>query len=338
MTLNRQYNFTPGSVIQSAQVNAEFDQLISALNTFVVDANFTSNRFVSDGDIVSAISALDANMVDSVPENYLAYNYSKGLIIKKDTGNEYTVKIEASASNKIIFAKTPDIFIEDANKTLNVSTVGNNQFVDIYIENDTGDTPVIQGTYPIKLVGKASGTIAYSTSASAGQYLIGSVYIKNTKIIGVNSLEIGNTFNYHNAIWGTEDPFSFTINSTSITYSTKCCYIPVFIPSSISYRIETQNVSVTGGSRWNFDIFVKKDTVASHYIGERLQPLVPDTDHGKTTRVLIDRDDSITSGLYTYYFGGRLGSDDANPCQIEIKWLYAHFIVHPTYTSFDAKA
>lgn len=93
---------------------------------------------------------------------------------------KYTPKIEISTDKKSIFIKDPDT---DANIVLNVCGIANNQFVDLYIENTWS-----QGAYLTKLVGKASGSICYSTHSSAVQYLIGSVYIKDSQIVCVDPL------------------------------------------------------------------------------------------------------------------------------------------------------
>lgn len=332
MTLYRQYIFSPGQIIQSTQVNAEFDQLISAFNSHAYDADFGSNNFISNGDIITAITNLDAKLAGG---GFLGYNYSKNNILKPGS-NEYSVRIEASPANMSIFTKNSSVFLEDAYKSLDVSTVGNNQFIDIYIEEDTGDSSVVSGTKPIKLIGKAAGSTAYSTSPSTGQYLVGCAYIKDSKIIGIHSLESPQTFNYHYAVWGSSDPYSFTL-TTTLAYSSKAIYVPVFIPSSISYRVETQVTTSGDGLAWNYDIYMKRDSSVTHYIRERVPPLSPATNSGRTTRVMVDMETNTPSGLYTYVFGGKLNTDETSRCSITLNWVYGHFVVHPNFTAFNAR-
>lgn len=330
MTLNRLYNFSAGQVIQSQQINEELNQLTNSLNNNVLNANFSSNNIVSDGSIVSAISALDSSGLGGAISN----NYSKGVILQKEGTS--SIKLAASSSEKIVFSKGSSIYIEDSTKTLNVASVSNNTFVDIYIEEDTSDSPIVLGTLPIKLVGKSSGGSAYNTSPGAGQHLIGSVYIKNSVIIGTHSLETIDKANYHYAVWGNTDLFDYEISSTTASYSTKCCYVPVFIDSNIYFNVSTHLYSSTSGARWNFEVCIKRDSTTSYYISERIQAF-SDGALMRTARNLSDVDVNLPSALYTYYFGGRQLTEDASRCNITIHRLYSNFFVQPIFNSFEGR-
>lgn len=231
------------------------------------------------------------------------------------------------------------LFVEDATKSLDVLGVGDNQFIDIYIEEDTLDTPVIPTTKPIKMIGKAGGLKPYNnTSASAGQFIVGSVYIKNGKIIGVHVLATPDRDNYLMAMWPNSDPFEFLINSSTLAYSTKEIYIPVFVPSTVEYEINTQLTTSGSGVAWNFDIYLKNNLVLSHYIRSRLPTLATSSNAGRLSVNLIKKDSVTESGLYTYQLGGKLNTDDSPVCNVTINQVYGNFIVHPQMNVFNARA
>jgi hypothetical protein len=342
MTLNRLYNFVAGQVIQSQQVNAELDQIISSLNTYVVNANFNSNNYIADGDIVSAISALDSQIAGE-NSGAVAYNYSKGLILQQHSANEYTICIKGSAANLIIFMKDQKAFIEDGTKTLNLSTLGTNQFIDIYIEEDTSDSPAIADTLPIKLTGKGSGSTPYNTSPSSGQYLAGCAYLKNidgegNRIIGIQSLEKPDVPTNHWSLWHTSNPFNHQLNSSSFTYSSKCSYIPVFVDSSIIYNVtmEVNSVSGSNGERYNYTVKLKRDSSGTAFFSIREKSI--DT-YGTVARDVLNISDidNVSPGIYTYYYGGCINTgEDSNISNMNIHYLAAQFKVQPRYLTFKA--
>lgn len=207
-------------------------------------------------------------------------NLSQGLILKSSSVLSQ-IRIVGTSTCPILFGRDDNFFIEDAVKTLDVSSVGDNQFVDIYIQEETGDTPVVDGTLPILLVGKASGITPFTTSAVTNQYLVGCVYIQNSYIIGLYSLETpnvstSNEFVYHNT------PFNFAIGSAVTTYITqdsRTFYIPTFVTSIASLSINGQIESgVEAADEVNIDIGLSINDAASvTYSRYRESPLAVNT-------------------------------------------------------------
>ncbi|MEW5820330.1 MAG: hypothetical protein AB1782_09080 [Cyanobacteriota bacterium] len=330
MTLNRLYNFTPGQVIQSSQVNAEFDQIISSLNTYCVDANFTSNNVVSDGDIVCALSALDS----FIGNNPVSKNYLKNAVINLYNHNGRTLKLYGSSSNPIIISKGTYCFYEESEVSLDLTS---SYFNDIYVEEDTSKTPIITGTKRIKLIAKSADQTPYSTTASSGQHLIGCAYVYNSKVMGIHSLEEPNNPSYHEGVWGLGDEFNFQITSTTLSYSTKKCYVPVFVDSTILYHIKYyfHKYGSAACDAINFYFYVKRNGAVDHYTEERIPPLTVSSAIYRSGRTTVDRVYNITPGVYTFEFGGMLGNDDTTPSPVEIERLYSHFQVYPKSICFD---
>lgn len=332
MSLNRLYNFTPGQIIQSSQVNGEFDQLVSAVNNYCIDAQFSSHNTVSDGSIVDAISALDAMM------SPLAYNYSKAIVIEKASTGK--VRISASSGKKAIFARDQDIYIEDGVKEVSASTAGVGQFVDIFLTEDIGDSPAISGSKPIALVAKSSGTAPYDTTASAGEYMVGSCYVTTEgKVLSVHSLENPYAPVHYFANWDQNEPFNFIIDSTGTSYANdKPILIPVFVPSHISYAISMYLHTSQACDSWNYEIYVKRNTVIDNIIKERVPPLNPSSNVGRIHPTLIDSAETVVNpGIYTFLLGGKQAGDDVYKAIFNLYEVYSQFKVVPSACSFDTR-
>lgn len=265
----------------------------------------------------------------------ILYQYSQGLVLQVDSTYQNVIEIAPSIVRPAIFSSQYNVFIEDAIKSLDITTIGNNQFIDIYITEDTLDTPAIANTKPIKLVGKASGSTPYSTTPNSGQFLIGCVYIKNSIIIGVDSLETPNATVDYRAYWGVAEPFNFLIDSTTAAYSSNEIYVPVFKNSHAHFVIETQCTPDGAGSAWNFDIYVKNQDALSHYVRVRQ---TCSSNAGRLVVPLMDSD-VVVPKLYTYQVGGKLNTDDASICNMYITWLYSRFTVQKSgLNSFTARS
>lgn len=329
MTIQRLYNFNPGQIIQSAQVNDEFDQLVSAMNNYVIDANYSSNSVVNDGDVVSAISAIDSYLADNPPGGILTQNYSRNAIICPRSRNSRWIQLRGTPGNPIIVSKPDGAFMENITVELYISD--GNTFNDIYIQNETTLPAIVPGTKRIKLVAKNSGSAPYQTYASEGQHLIGSVYVYNGTLIGIHNLETPNTATYHEAIWGLNNELNALLTETPVIVAT--CRIPVFVQSVVQYTVKTQ-VYTTGESlEWNYMFYVKKNGNNDHYYQERV-PALPNGMVGNTGRVCVDRSYDVVPGLYTYDFAGEIYSSES--AFIFLNRLYAHFVVRPSHICFKA--
>lgn len=335
MTLNRLYNFSPGQTIQSAQVNSEFDQLITTVNTNVLDANFATNNIVTDGNIVTAVAALDSYLGDNPPGGAIAYNFSRNVILHYEDLSTRVVKLQGSDLNKIVFAKNTDIFLE--NTVVSMTLPSSEGFHDIYIEEETLNTELIQGAKRIKLNYKFADTTPYSTTPDAGQYVVGCAYIYDSRLFGLHSLETPNVPTYHSSSWVTTgDYFDHTLSSTTATYSTKTSKIPVFVNSAMQYSVQTQCYTTGAGTVWNFAFRILLDGALDFISYERVPPLDPSTDMGRTGRTYVDRKLSLAPGVHEFEYGGNLGTDDVSKCNIVIEKLYAMIVVYPQNVSFDA--
>lgn len=335
MTLNRLYNFSPGQTIQSAQVNAEFDQLITTVNTNVLDANFATNNIVADGNIVTALGALDSYLGDNPPGGAMAYNFSRNVILQYDDLSTREVKLKGSDLNKIVLAKNADIYLENTEVSITLPT--SEGFHDIYIEEETSYSELIQGAKRIKLATQFADTTPYSTSPSAGQILIGSAYIYDSRLFGLHSLETPNAPSYHSSSWaGSGNYFDHTLSSTTDSYSTKTSRIPVFVDSAVQYNVQTQIYTTGSGTAWNFNFKILLDSTLDFMSKERVHPLDPSSDSGRTGRTYVDRKLTLSPGVHEFEYGGALGDDDVSKCTIIIEKLYAMFAVYPQNLSFDA--
>lgn len=335
MTLNRLYNFTPGQTIQSAQVNSEFDQLITTVNTNVLNADFTTNNVVADGNIVTAVSAIDQYLGDNPPGGALAYNSSKNVVLHYNDHASRVIKLCGSDYNKIVLLKNGEAFLENTEVTLTLPST--EAFYDIYVEEETSASPLTTGTKRIKLAYKSAGTTPYSTTADSGQYLIGSTYIYDSRLFGIHSLETPNAPTYHSSTWVTSgNYFDFTLSSQTPSYSTKTSKIPIFVSSAMQYSIQTQYYTSGAGDAWNFTFRILYDDNLDMYSRERVHPLDPSTNVGRTARTYTDRKWYLTPGVHEFKFGGELGDDDASKCNIVIQSLYALYVVYPQNVAFDA--
>lgn len=335
MTLNRLYSFSPGQTIQSAQVNSEFDQLINTINTNVLDANFSTNNIVADGNIVTALGAIDSFLGDNPPGGPMAYNFSRNVILHYEDLTTRVVKLVGSDLNKIVFAKNTDAFLE--NTEVSITLPSSEGFHDIYLEEETLINPLIQGTKRVRLSYQFADTTPYSTTPEEGQYIIGCAYIHDSRIFGLHSLETPNAPTYHSSSWVTTgDYFDHTLSSTTATYSTKTSKVPVFVNSALQYSIQTQIYTTGSGTVWNFSFRVLLDEILDFISSERVPPLDPSSNVGRTGRTYVDRKLLLTPGVHEFKYGGNLGTDDASKCTIVIEKLYAMFVVYPQNVSFDA--
>lgn len=329
MTIQRKYNFNPGQIIQSAQVNDEFDQLVSTLNNYVVDANFSSNTVVNDGDVVNAISALDSFLASNPPGGILVYNFSKNAIIHPIARTSKHIKLCATESNPIIVSDSNNVFMETMDYECNISD--GNCFSDIYIENQDALPPIVPGTKRIKVVSKESGTQPYQTTPDEGQILIGSVYVYNGDLIGIHSLEEPNTTTYHEAIWGLNNELNVPLTTDPIIVAT--CYIPIFVKSLVQYSVKTQVHTNGPQDEWNYMFYVKKNGRNDHYYQERV-PALLHGNVGNTGRMCVDRSHDLEPGFYTYDFAAEIYSVES--CNILLNRIYAHFVVRPSHICFMA--
>lgn len=331
MNINRLYTFTPGEVIQSSQVNAELDQIVNTINAYALNGNYTSNNFIADGDVISAISTLDEFLASG---GVVGRNSSQNAIIKLQNTDARIIGLAATTERPIVFSCEGSVFYETENVELTLSA--DNGFSDIYIEEDTSKTPTITGTKRIKVVAKASGTCPYTTCSITGQYLIGSTSVYSNRIRGIHSLEVPNTPTYHSATWGDGNAFDHTL-STTFSFSTKKAYVPVFVNSTIFYNVKTYYKTNGSGLSWNFDFYIRRNGSTDHYSRERIHPLSPSDLEGRTNRMTADRAYEISPGLYTFEYGGKMNTEDDPRCTITIFWLYAHFQVYPSHISFKAQ-
>ena len=228
--------------------------------------------------------------------------YSSGLIIGHHTSGR--VKIDGSATNPIVFCRPFYIFYEVADVTLDITAVGNNQFVDIYIE-DKGTTPHIVGTKIPQLVGKAAGTTPYSTSPSAGQFLIGSCYIKNNLIVGIQSKDQKKC--YHKS-YINETSFGLSITSVSAyDYGVQEFYVPVFDRGVFHFDLNIQtDTGVNAATDWSYDIGIDINNVVQDCRTIRLSPMPTNTKEG---RIPVKLEGSIpvnTPQLLTIKIGGKI--------------------------------
>jgi hypothetical protein len=344
MTLNRLYNFIAGQIIQSGQVNAEFNQILSAINNYVLEANFTSNTVVSDGNVIAAISALDTQVGELLPA-IISKDYSGGVILKKSSINDYTIALEGSATNRIYLLKETDAFVEDATKTLDLALLGTDQFIDIYIEEDTLDVPAISSTKPVKLTGKSSGSLPYQTSASTGQYLVGCAYLKDfgssvNKIIGIHSLErYYENINYW-SLWDDSNAFDHIIAQNYYTYSSKCSYVPVFINSGMTCTaiMEVNSISGSSGERYNYSISIKKNSTEASVYSVREKAI--DSIGTLSRKILpVSYHETLTPGIYTFYYGGKLNTgEDSSISNMNIHKVSSTFQVQPVVNNFQVQS
>ncbi|MGD9580680.1 MAG: hypothetical protein AB7V50_04865 [Vampirovibrionia bacterium] len=335
MTLNRLYNFSPGQTIQSAQVNAEFDQLITTVNSNVLDANFSSNNIIADGNIVTALGTLDSYLGDNPPGGVIAYNYSRNVIFNCDDYTTRVIYLNGSDINKIVFSRDTDAFLDNTIISLTLPT--SEGFHDIYIEEDTLNIPLIDATKRIKLVSKFADDTPYSTSADSGQYIVGCAYIYDDKILGYHCLETPSSTTFSSSAWSTDGNFfNLTLSSTATVYSSNICMLPIFVPSAVQYSVQTQYYTTGSGDTWNFNFRIKYDEILDFFSTERLPTLDPSSDMGRTGRTFSDRRLYATPGVHEIKFGGELGSDDTYKCNVVIEKLYALFLIYPMTNAFKA--
>lgn len=237
-------------------------------------------------------------------------NISQGCILQTDLVSLSTIKIVGTTTTPVIFGRETNLFLEDAEKSLDLTTVTTDGFVDIYINEDTGDTPVQSGTLPIELVGKDAGTTPFSTAAIADQYLIGCAYIYDSVIIGLYSLETPNVPTITSMSW-TDVAFGFKFSGTEFTYNTnRVMYIPAFVDSIMQFDINGQ--LYTDGTavavEVNSQVGIKlNDDAITKYAPNRVSPLATNTKIWRGDFSLVDSV-ALTAGLNTVMIAGRIGS------------------------------
>lgn len=285
------------------------------------------------------IDRMDIKVInDSLNLSQIVFqNLSQGCILRADTSNDGYVKLIGTNDRKIVYANAGDLFLENAACTLDVATVGDNQFIDIYIE-DSGGTPILSGTKRIELVGKASGLYPNTTSATTGQYLIANVYIYNGKIIGIYNYETINAEIKCPIGWSNSN---FNISGTSYTYfANKLIYLPVFVTSDIYFNLTCS--LATGNDTadaLNFYIGMVYDNTTSCFESiQRKGVMATSTNVLYETFPIAGKIAACTAGLHTLMIGGKIGTTDADPkATISVSNLAGCVSIVPNEFSFNTE-
>lgn len=263
---------------------------------YIMPCLSTQNETKTDREDIKELEASRTPMASTA-----SYYSSPWLIEKSSTVS--LVQITGSATNPIIFSRPQYSFYDENLVTLDVSGVGSDQFVDIYIE-DSGATPYITGTKRIALAGKASGTSAYTTSASAGQFLIGSVYIKSTKIIGIDTLR-----DKSNSLYSLVNNASYSLNITSTTdYDLgTSMYIPIFHRGVLDWKLMASNTTGTNAATdWSFNLGMAINGVLVDYDETRKSPMPTNTKAGRIPGLVQGLYQVDTSQLLELQIAGKL--------------------------------
>ena len=242
--------------------------------------------------------------------NVFTRNISQGCVLQSSSTAGY-VEVVGTSGTPIIFGRGGNLFIEDATKSLNVAGVTSiNGFVDIYLQNDSGDTPVVTGSYPIKLVGKFSADTPFTTSASVGQYLIGCCYIYNGTIIGIYSKETAYLPCVNTFAW-TDTPLNFTFSGTTYTMaSTQTIYIPTFETSIISVNANgcINSDAVAAADEINLDIGLSLNNAAAVDIENFREAPLAVTTKAWRNNFSIHGNYAVSAGLNYFRIAGKKDS------------------------------
>lgn len=274
-----------------------------------------------DNKVRDDIKDLNTSIVPIVAANTY---YSSNIIINKDSVAGQ-ISISGSATDPIILCRPSYVFYDEANITLDVTAVGNNQFIDIYVE-DAGTTPLMTNTYTISLVGKASGTTPYTTAPAAGQFCIGAVYIKNNIIIGCHSLRQKQA---DQPSYFTEDAFGLTITSTSdYEYGVETFFVPVFKPGVLHWDInfQTNTHDDAGTTDWAYEAAISINDTLKDVRVIRKNPLPTVTKIGRippTLKGLIKVD---TPQLLEIKLGGKINDLYTYSTEIQVTKVTGHFL------------
>jgi hypothetical protein len=233
-------------------------------------------------------------------------NMSQGIILKVSSSSVSTVQLQGTPETPLIYGRESNLFLEDAVKSLDLLTVSvADGFIDIYVQQDNTDTPMVTGTLPMKLVGKYSGLLPDTTSAIANQYLIAHAYLYQSTIIGIHNLEtpnvpLTNSFKY------TSNPFNFSFSATSFELKAeKPMCIPVFVDSIITIDLAgTISSDTAAADEINFDLGLSLDaTAATAVLFVRESPMAVTTKVWKGNWS-ISTNLSASPGLNIIYLAG----------------------------------
>ena len=231
-----------------------------------------------------------------------SYYQSNILICRDSTPGQISIK--GSSTNPIVFCRPSYLFYDESDFTLDVTGVGNDQFIDIYI-SDSGSTPLIAGTLRIALSGKTSGTSPYTSVAGAGEFCIGSVYIKNNLIIGCNSLRCKDS---DQIAYINEAAFGLSITSiTAYDYGVQEFYVPIFARSIFTWKVLIQSdTGVNAATDWSYELCIDINGTIVSRRTIKLDPMPTNTLEGRIPVLLEGNIGIDTPQLLTIKFGGKI--------------------------------
>lgn len=245
-------------------------------------------------------------------------NFSKNVILRKD-GTD--IVIEGSSTQPIKLCTDGITFYDDTDITLDLTTAVEDpelsgaylgdQFFDIYIEEDTTRDPIAPNTQRIKLTAQASGTAAYSTTAGASQYNIGSAYLKDGAVIGVHSLYIP-VNDCHGQL--TNASYTTTIDSVTAYQYGSDFYYPVFEPCTAKFNfmigmsINTTATEVTAETQSDFNCAVTINDVILEDVRIKKKCLVKQ--EGRIQLIIECENDFATSQLLEISVGACLNESN----------------------------